>query len=76
MLALMQAFYHFLVFAFIWEKQGFKEYDKQDFLQETDREFKKAGKEILFWISKEKLESIKNPIARNLQKISSKFRGL
>jgi (heptosyl)LPS beta-1,4-glucosyltransferase len=27
-LALMQAFYHFLVFAFIWEKQGFKEYDK------------------------------------------------
>jgi len=75
MLALMQAFYHFLVFAFIWEKQGFKEYDKDDFLDETNKEFRKAGKEILFWISKEKLESIKNPLARNLQKISSKIRG-
>jgi len=76
MLALMQAFYHFLVFAFIWEKQGFKEYDKNDFLEETGKEFGKAGKDIAFWISKEKLESIKNPIARNLQKISSKVRGL
>ena len=76
MLALMQAFYHFLVFAFIWEKQGFKEYDKDDFLEQTDREFKKSGKEIVFWVSKEKLESIKNPIKRNLQKISGKLRGL
>jgi len=75
-LALMQAFYHFLVFAFIWEKQGFKEYDKDDFLEQTDKEFKKGGKEIMFWISKEKIESIKNPIKRNLQKISSKVRGL
>src|ERR1035437_7316158 len=36
--ALMTAFYHFLVFAFIWEKQGFKEYDKEDFLKDTERE--------------------------------------
>ncbi len=75
-LSLLMAFYHFLIAAFIWEKQGFKEYDKDDFLEETNKEFKKAGKEILFWISKEKLESIKNPIERNLRKFSSKVRGL
>lgn len=75
-LALMQAFYHFLVFAFIWEKQGFKEYDKEDFLKDTEKEFSKAGKEILYWISKEKLEALKNPIRRNLQKVSNKLRGL
>jgi len=75
-LALMQAFYHFLVFAFIWEKQGFKEYDKEDFLKDTEEEFKRAGKEILFWTTKEKLESLRNPLKRNLQKISNKLRGL
>jgi hypothetical protein len=75
-LALMQAFYHFLVFAFIWEKQGFKEYDKEDFLKDTETEFKQAGKEIFYWVSKEKLESIKSPIQRNLQKVSNKLRGI
>lgn len=75
-LALMQAFYHFLVFAFIWEKQGFKEYDKEDFLKDTESEFRRAGREILFWTTKEKLESLKNPVRRNLQKISNKLRGL
>jgi glycosyltransferase involved in cell wall biosynthesis len=75
-LALMQAFYHFLVFAFIWEKQGFKEYDKEDFLKDTEKEFSRAGKEILYWVSKEKLEALKNPLRRNLQKVSNKLRGL
>ena len=75
-LALMQAFYHFLVFAFIWEKQGFKEYDKEDFLKDTENEFKKAGREILYWVSKEKLENIKSPIQRSLQKVSNKLRGI
>jgi glycosyltransferase involved in cell wall biosynthesis len=75
-LALMQAFYHFLVFAFIWEKQGFKEYDKDEFLEDTESEFKKAGREILYWTTKEKLESIKNPIQRHLQRVSNKLRGI
>ena len=76
MLSMLMAFYHFLIFAFIWEKKEFKEYDKDDFLEETEKEFKKAGKEIVFWVSKEKLERIKNPIKRNLQKLNAKVRGL
>lgn len=75
-LALMQAFYHFLVFAFIWEKKGFKEYDKDDFLEQLNKEFKQAGREIFYWISREKLEQIKNPLKKNLQKIRSKLRQL
>jgi len=27
----------------------FKEYDKEDFLKDTETEFKRAGKEILYW---------------------------
>jgi glycosyltransferase involved in cell wall biosynthesis len=76
MLSMLMAFYHFMIFAFIWEKQGFKEYDKEDFLKDTEAEFKRAGKEIIYWVSKEKLENIKSPIQRNLQKVSNKLRGL
>ncbi|PIR80134.1 MAG: glycosyltransferase family 2 protein [Candidatus Levybacteria bacterium CG10_big_fil_rev_8_21_14_0_10_35_13] len=76
MLSLFMAFYHFVIFAFIWEKRDFPQYNSKEFLSETENEFKKAGKEIIFWISKEKLENIKNPLKRNLQKISKKIRGL
>jgi glycosyltransferase involved in cell wall biosynthesis len=76
MLSLLMAFYHFIIFAYLWENQGFKEYDKDDFLKDTDKEFQRAGKEIAFWITKEKLEMLRNPLRRNLQKISNKIRGL
>ncbi len=73
-LSLLMAFYHFLIFAFIWEKKGFVEYDKDDFLAQTEKEFKKSGKEIAYWVTKEKLESIKNPLQKGLNKITSKLR--
>ena len=38
-LSIMQAFYHFLVFAFIWEKKGFKDYEGDEFIKETEKEF-------------------------------------
>lgn len=76
MLSLLMAFYHFLIFAHLWEKKGFIEYDKDDFLQQTENEFKKSGKELAFWISKEKLNSIKSPIKRSLQKIRNKVGSL
>ena len=73
-LALLMAFYHLIVFAFIWEKRGFKEYEGKEFLDDTEEEFRRAGKEIFFWISKEKMEAIKNPVKKNLYKISRKIR--
>jgi len=74
MLALLMSFYHLIVFAFIWEKRGFKEYEGKEFLGDTEKEFERAGKEIFFWISKEKAEAIKNPVKKNLYKILRKFR--
>jgi glycosyltransferase involved in cell wall biosynthesis len=76
MLSLLMAFYHFTIFAYLWEKQGFRQYDKDDFLIDTEKEFKSIGKEIIFWTTKEKLDKIKNPVKRNLQKISNKVHGL
>lgn len=76
MLSLLMAFYHFTIFAYLWEKQGFRQYDKDDFLIDAEKEFRRLGKEIIFWTTKEKLEKIKNPVKRNLQKMSNKVRGL
>ncbi len=73
-LSFLMAFYQFVVFCFIWQKQGFKEYDKDDFLERTETEFRKSAKEIVFWFMKEKLESIKNPLERNLQKLKIRIR--
>ena len=75
MLSIFMAFYHFVIFALLWEKQNFKEYDGEEFLANAEKEFKKAGKEMVFWISKEKLEGIKNPIRKGLQKIVNEIRG-
>ena len=74
-LSLLMAFYHFLIFAYLWEKKGFVEYDKDDFLLQTENEFKKGAKDFLYWVSKEKLESLKNPLRRNLQKILGKVKN-
>lgn len=76
MLSLLMAFYHFLIFVFIWEKKGFKEYDRQDFLEESEKEFKRGGKEILYWLTKEKLESIKNPLKRSIKKFTEKLQNI
>ena len=72
-LAILMAFYHVVVFALIWEKQGFKPYDKEDFLKDTEKEIQNAGKDVLFWLSKEKIGSMKNPIKRGIRKITKKL---
>lgn len=72
-LSIFMALYHFLIFSYIWEKNSFKEYDGDNFLKDTEREFRKVGKDVSYWISKEKLESISNPLSKNLRKLANKL---
>lgn len=51
-LALLQAFYALVVFAKVWEKEKFWEYNQKDFSKDVSQEFKKAKKETLFWLAK------------------------
>jgi glycosyltransferase involved in cell wall biosynthesis len=51
---LFQAFYSFVVFAKIWEKQGFWEYQSKNFLKEIEKESDKLKKDWDFWVLKEK----------------------
>lgn len=74
-LSMLMAFYHFIIFCFIWEKKDFIEYNKEDFLGETEKEFKKAGKEVIYWFAKEKLESIKSPLKKAVIRLKNKIRS-
>lgn len=72
MISLLMAFYHFVIFALIWEKQGFKEIEITDFFSETEGEFKKTNKDIRYWFSNEKLKKA-GIVKRFLFKLSRKI---
>lgn len=72
-LSLLMAFYHLLVFVYIWEKQGFKEIGEDNILTSARKEFSRAGKEMNLWFVNEEIESTQNPIKRLLLKLWRKF---
>lgn len=70
-LSLLMAFYHLLVFAYIWEENKFKQ--QRDILQLSDREFEKSQKEIKLWFLNEKANNSKNFAYKVWYKIRGKF---
>ena len=70
-LSIFMAFYHFTIFVRMWELRKFKDIPDKDFLRTTEKEILSTGKEIKFWIKKEKRDLEKNPIKKILYKISS-----
>ncbi|MCL5069289.1 MAG: glycosyltransferase family 2 protein [Actinobacteria bacterium] len=73
MLSMLMAFYHLIIFAKIWEIQGFKEYENDNLLNELSRETKKSYKEISFWLANEKIKNTNSFLKKNLIKIQRKF---
>lgn len=73
MLSMLMAFYHFVIFAIIWEKRGFKQIDGDRFLEDTEKEFKKSYKELLFWNFSEKIKTIRDPIKKTLLRLVRQF---
>ncbi len=67
MLSMLMAFYHFCIFAFVWEEQGFRQIEGNT-LEMTSKEMKKAAKELKFWITDAKIKSTKNPVKKLLYK--------
>lgn len=62
-LSLLMAFYHFIVFVNIWERQGFKQID-DNILNDTQQEFKKFNKELMFWFANEKIKNSQNRLKK------------
>lgn len=57
MLSLLMAFYHFIIFTYIWEKKGFMEYKEGSILAMLANEYKEICKEISYWFTNEKIKS-------------------
>lgn len=55
-LSMLQAFYSFIVFAKLWEKQGFVDTTGKDFLKEFYKEDRKLQKELEYWYLTQKIK--------------------
>lgn len=66
-LSLLQSIYSFLVFAKLWEKQKFKQYNLS--FSEVSNEIYRSGKEVRYWILTSKLKSTPAIIYKILYKL-------
>lgn len=71
-LSLLQAFYTEVTFAKIWEKQGFKEGELGP--EEINKEFKKSGKEINYWLWEVQIREAKNQLQKLIFKLKRKIK--
>ncbi len=71
-LSLLQAFYAEVVFAKIWERQGFHEYNSPQFLLDIGRESTKLLYETRYWYLTQSIEETRNPIKKIMLKIKRK----
>jgi len=73
MLAIFMGFYHFSIFAYLWEKKKF--IDEKSFrIEDFEDEIKHAGKDFGYWLHKEKIDEEKDMIKKVGLKIKRKLR--
>ncbi len=71
-LSMFQAFYAEVVFAKVWEKQGFQEENSQHFLEDLHREFKKIKSELQYWYLTSVISDTKNSAKKIFYRILRK----
>ncbi len=71
MLSLLMAFYHFAIFAYLWEKNEFtdKNYSRKIF----ENEVAKSKNEFDHWITKRKIEGENNPVSKFYLRLKRKL---
>jgi len=75
MLSLLMAFYHLIVFSYIWEKHKFNQFNDRAMLAEIEKEVIQSSKDLFYWFSKEEAELIKNPLRKILHKVLRKVKS-
>jgi glycosyltransferase involved in cell wall biosynthesis len=73
-LSLLQAFSAFVTFAKVWEAQGFEEVKEEKFLEKTEKELIKAGKELHYWFFTSQIGEENNFVKRLRLKIKRRLR--
>ena len=72
MLSLLMGFYHFIVFAYLWEKRSYNA-DIDPSMQDLRGEVKRAGKEFTYWVTNEELKQTSGILKKTLLKVSQKL---
>ena len=72
-LSMFQAFYMGIVFAKLWEREGFREVETRNFLQEVLSEFKDSKNKIIFWLTSSLISESKNPLKKLVLKAKRKI---
>ncbi len=72
-LSLLMAFYHFIVFAKIWEQKKFISVD-EDIVEGISEEMKKSEKDLRHWFLKIKISESKNPLRKLYLKLGNKLK--
>lgn len=72
-LSMFQAFYMGIVFAKLWEKEGFREVETKNFLREVISELKVSKNKVVYWFTSSLIEEAKNPLNRIRLKIKRKI---
>lgn len=72
-LSMLQAFYMFLVFAKVWERQGFYERDQKEVLKGVKREFYENIFQGKFWLFTVLGRDTRNPVKKGIYLFSKKF---
>lgn len=70
-LSMLMAFYHLVIFCRVWEKQGFKEEELGP--EDINKEFKKSGKEINYWLWEVQIRETKNLLKKLFLKLKRKL---
>ena len=63
-LSTLQAFYMFLVFAKVWERQGFFEKKQEDMVKIFQEESEKYHKEFKYWMFTALFNEVRNPVKK------------
>lgn len=71
MLALLMAIYHFVIFAYIWEKKKF--IDEDNALEQVGKEAKNSESEIRFWVNKKDIDDEKTLLKKFGLKLKRKL---
>ncbi len=72
-LSMLQAFYMEVVFVKVWEKEGFREYDNENFIDLVMKEFKQSILKAKYWVASVKITETKNPFKKARLKVARKI---
>lgn len=73
MLSCLMAFYHLLVFGYVWEEHNFQAVSPEKFIPGLERETKKVKHDLSYWVYTTKIAHEQNVIKKNVLKIIRKI---